>query len=212
MLGLDVSALKQDLIGQQFERLLVISVASRSKSKRSLWLCRCDCGVEKVVLGASLKIGRTRSCGCLHRELVSQLNTTHGQANTPEYNIWTQAKQRCTNSNAKDFHRYGERGIKFLFDDFEEFLDHIGPKPGKEYSLDRIDNSGNYQSGNVRWATLKIQSRNKRSNRYLSYQNETLCAKDWAEKLGFSYSTIRKRLELGWSVEKTLSTPVRARA
>ena len=192
--------------------MLVISAAGRSKSKKSLWLCRCDCGVEKVVLGANLKEGGTRSCGCLHRELVSQLNTNHGQTNTPEYNIWTQAKQRCTNPNDKRFHDYGGRGVKFLFDNFEEFLAHIGPKPGKEYSLDRIDNSGNYEHGNVRWATLKIQSRNKRSNRYLSYRNETLCLTDWAKKLGFSYETIKSRVRSGWSVEQTLSTPIKVRA
>jgi hypothetical protein len=204
--------LKQELIGQQFERMLVISAAGRSKSKKSLWLCRCDCDVEKVVLGANLKEGGTRSCGCLHRELVSQLNTNHGQTNTAEYNIWTQAKQRCTNPNNKRFHDYGGRGVKFLFDDFEEFFAHIGPRPGKEYSLDRIDNSGNYEYGNVRWATLKIQSRNKRSNRYLSYRNETLCLTDWAKKLGFSYETIKSRVRSGWSVEQTLSTPIKVRA
>jgi hypothetical protein len=200
--------LKQELIGQQFERLLVISAAGRSKRGSLLWLCRCDCGVERIVRGYSLKSGNTKSCGCLRREKV----TTHGGCRTLEYYIWAQAKKRCTNPNAKDFHRYGERGIKFLFDDFEEFLDHIGPRPSNEYSLDRIDNSGNYEHGNVRWATLKTQNRNQRSNRYLTYQNETLCAAGWAERLGLSYGAIIERLKYGWSVERTLSTPVRAKA
>jgi len=203
--------LKQELIGQQFERLLVIKAADLKRG-RPYWLCRCDCGVEKVVLGASLKSGNTKSCGCLNRQLSAERATTHGGRGTPEYTSWTKAKQRCTNPNNKSFHNYGGREIKFLFDNFEEFLAHVGPRPGAEYSIDRIDNSGNYEHGNVRWATRKIQSRNKRNNRYLTYQNETLCLKDWAKKLGFSYRTIIKRVNLGWSVERTLSTAVKARA
>lgn len=204
--------MKQELIGQQFERLLVIRAAGRNKRRSSLWLCRCDCGVERIVEGSDLKRGRTRSCGCLHRQLVAERATTHGGHKTLEYTSWTQAKSRCTNPNAKHFHHYGGRGIKFLFDDFEEFLAHIGPRPGKEYSLDRIDNSGNYEYGNVRWATQKDQCRNTRSNRYLTYQNETLCVTGWTERLGFNRDTIRSRLKYGWSVERTLSTPIKAKA
>jgi hypothetical protein len=204
--------MKQELIGQQFERLLVISAAGRDKWGKSLWLCRCNCGVERIVEGTNLKSGNTKSCGCLNLQLTAERFTTHGGSETPEYKIWKQAKQRCTNPNDKDFHDYGERGIKFLLDNFEEFLAHMGPKPGKEYSLDRIDNSGNYEIGNVRWATQKDQCRNKRSNRYLTFQNETLCVIGWAERLGFNSKTIRTRLSLGWSVERTLSTPIKARA
>jgi hypothetical protein len=204
--------MKQELIGQRFERLLVISAAGKNKSKKLLWLCRCDCGVERIVAGNNLRSGDTRSCGCLNRQLAAERLTTHGGRKTLEYSSWTKAKQRCTNPNAINFHHYGERGIKFLLDNFEEFLAHIGPKPGKEYSLDRIDNSGNYEYGNVRWATQKNQCRNKRNNRYLTYQNETLCVTDWAERLGLNRTTIRKRLRFGWSVERTLSTPVKARA
>ena len=201
-----------EIAGQRFERLLVISKVGKNKNGKSVWLCRCDCGVEKLVVGAFLKDGRTRSCGCLRNQLAAERTTTHGGSKTLEYNIWRSAKDRCTNPNDKRFHDYGGRGIKFLFDDFEKFLAHIGPKPGKEYSLDRINNCGNYEPGNVRWATIKIQSRNKRSNRYLSYQNETLCIADWAKKLGFRYVSIMSRLRLGWSVEKTLSTPIKAKA
>ncbi len=177
-----------------------------------LWLCRCDCGVERIVAGNNLKSGNTKSCGCLNRQLVADRSTTHGGCGTLEYTSWAMAKRRCLNPNSGHFHYYGGRGIKFLFDNFEEFLAHIGPKPGKEYSLDRIDNSGNYEYGNVRWATQKNQCRNKRNNRYLTYQNETLCVTDWAERLGLNRTTIRKRLRFGWSVERTLSTPVKARA
>ena len=204
--------MKQELIGQQFERLLVISAAGKSRWGKSLWLCRCNCGVERIVVGHSLRSGCTKSCGCLNRQLAAERLTTHGGRKTLGYCSWTKAKERCTNPNAKNFHRYGGRGIKFLFDNFEEFLAHIGPRPGKEYSLDRIDNSGNYEYGNVRWATRKDQNRNTRSNRYLIYQNVTLCVAAWAERLGCSHSTIKTRLSRGWSVERTLSTPVKVRA
>ena len=204
--------MRQNLIGQKFERLTVVSLAGKDKCSHSLWLCRCDCGNERIVEGSDLKRGRTKSCGCLHRQLVAERSTTHGGCGTLEYTSWAQAKRRCTNPNAKNFHHYGGRGIKFLFDDFEEFLSHIGPRPGKEYSLDRINNEGNYEPGNVRWATLKIQNRNTRSNRLITYRNKTLCVAGWAEKLGLNHDTIRKRLRYGWSVEKTLSTPIRAKA
>jgi hypothetical protein len=199
--------LKQELIGQQFERLLVISKAGRNKYGEPVWLCRCNCGVEKNVRGYALKSGNTKSCGCLHREKI----TTHGNCEIPEFNIWRGAKQRCTNPKNRDFPNYGGRGVKFLFDDFKEFLAHIGPRPGKEYSLDRIDNSGNYEHGNVRWATPKTQCRNTRSNRLITYQNETLCLAGWAEKLNMNKGVICSRLRNSWSVKKALSTPTQAR-
>jgi hypothetical protein len=202
--------LKLELIGQQFDRLLVISAAGKDKTGRSFWLCRCNCGAEKIVAGSNLKSGNTKSCGCLRRQLSAERLTTHGGSETPEYTSWRHAKARCTNPNDEAFEDYGGRGIKFLFDDFKEFLSHLGPKPGKKYTLERILNSGNYEHGNVCWATQKEQNRNRRSNHFITYQGETLCLAEWAEKLGFKSHTIDNRLRiLGWSVEKSLSTPER---
>ncbi len=204
--------MRLNLIGQKYERLTVVSFAGKDKSRASRWLCRCDCGNERIVEGSYLKRGHTKSCGCLQRQLVAERSTTHGGCETLEYTSFKKAKARCTNPNAREFDHYGGRGIKFLFDGFEEFLAEVGPRPGKEYSLDRINNEGNYEHGNVRWATQKNQNRNKRTNRYLTYQNETLCLVSWAEKLGLNHEAIRSRLRSGWSVEKALSTPSRARA
>ena len=204
--------MRQNLIGQKFERLAVVSFAGNDKFSHPRWLCRCDCGNERIVAGSSLKSGDSKSCGCLKRQLSAEKATKHGGNGTLEYTSFKQAKARCTNPNATHFHNYGGRGIKFLFNGFEEFLADVGPRPGKEYSIDRINNEGNYEPGNVRWATRKNQSRNKRTNRYLTYKNETLCIADWAKKLGFRYVSIMGRLKMGWSVEKTLSTPIRARA
>ena len=207
---LDLLLMKKiNLIGQRFGRLLVISEADRDKQQRVKWLCRCDCGVEKVVQGRDLRRGKTKSCGCLNREVSAERNTTHGLCRTPDYQAWCAAKWRCTNPNNKHYANYGGRGIEFKFPDFETFLDHIGPKPSKAHSLDRIDNNGHYEPGNIRWALIKAQARNKRSNHMISYQGETLCIAEWAEKLGFKRTLIFCRLYKGWSVEKTLETPPR---
>ena len=199
------------LHGQKFGRLTVVSLAGTDKFRQSRWLCRCDCGNEKNVVGRSLKNGDTKSCGCLHRALVSEANTKHGNSGKPGYNAWCAAKSRCTNPNYIGWANYGGRGIEFRFPDFETFLSHIGPKPSNKHSLDRIDNEGHYEIGNIRWALINIQSRNKRNNRMITYQGETLCMADWAKKLGFSKNVILLRLKRGWSVEKTLQTPIGAK-
>ena len=200
---------KINLIGQKFGRLLVISEAGSDKHQKIKWLCQCDCNVEKVVHGYSLRRGDTKSCGCLKRELTTERNTTHGLATTPGYNAWAAAKSRCTNPKNKNYANYGGRGIEFRFPDFETFLDHIGPRPSKKHSLDRIDNNGHYEHGNVRWALIKTQNRNRRNNRLITYQGETFSVTEWAEKLGFKRYLIFDRIKRGWSVEKAFETPPR---
>ena len=195
------------LLGQKFGRLTVLSEASVNKPGKSRWLCRCDCGIEKIVLGSSLKNGSTKSCGCL----CGEKNTTHGLSKTPEYRAWKGAEHRCTNPKSINFHSYGGRGIEFRLPNFVEFLAHIGPRPSNKHSLDRIDNEGHYEIGNIRWATINIQNRNRRSNRMIAYQGNNLCIADWAERLGCSHRTIATRLELGWSVEATLETATGAK-
>lgn len=201
--------MKIDLSGQRFGRLLVVSEAGKNKFGQILWQCRCDCGTEKIVLGGSLRNGQTKSCGCFQRDVASERQTIHGLSRTAEYQAWKGAEKRCINSSTKSFHRYGGRGIEFRLPDFQEFFEHIGPRPSDKHSLDRIDNNGHYEIGNIRWGTTEIQVRNRSTNRYLTYQDETLCLADWAEKLGFNKSVIRARLRNGWSVERALSTPRR---
>ena len=199
------------LDGQKFGMLTVVSEAGINKYGNSHWLCRCDCGNEKVVQGGSLRSGDTKSCGCLRRALLSERKTIHGNYRMPEYIAWKNARHRCTDPNYENFHAYAGRGIEFRLPDFVEFLAHVGPRPSNKHSLDRIDNKGHYEIGNLRWALENIQNRNKRNNRYLTYQNETLCLADWTERLGCSKSTIAGRLERGWSVEATLETPIGAK-
>ena len=157
--------------------------------------------------------GNTKSCGCLAREVAREIalktNFTHRATGTVEYKSYRNAKERCTNPNNKRWAQYGGRGIEFRLPDFLEFLDHIGPRPSNKHSLDRIDNDGHYEIGNIRWVTNEIQNRNKRTNVMLPYMGETLCITDWGKKIGIHKNAINKRLKRGWAVEKALETPVR---
>jgi hypothetical protein len=156
-----------DLAGQRFGRWIVKSQAGKDKFGNSLWDCICDCGTLKAVLGHKMRSGESHSCGCLARELHRAASTTHGMSFTPEWNSFHGAKARCTNSKSGNWTDYGGRGIEFRFKSFEEFIAEIGPRPEPkfEYSLERIDNNGHYEKGNIRWATKVQQARNRRCDK-----------------------------------------------
>ena len=156
-------------VGQVYGRLTVVRRAGSDKNKKALWLCQCECGSSVVAIGQSLQTGNTQSCGCYRREHAGKVGEarTHGLTHTPEYYAWKAARQRTTNPNDKDWGNYGGRGIAMCDSwrrsgGFEKFFAHIGPKPGPSYSLDRVDNDGHYEPGNVRWADKATQSRNQR--------------------------------------------------
>lgn len=133
------------------------------------WLCRCDCGTETIAIAGNLRIGSTRSCGCLHREELIARATKHGDARRGAISavngIWRSAKDRCHNPRHNKYHLYGGRGILMCDEwreDFAAFRDHLGPRPSLRHSVDRIDNDRGYEPGNVRWATQSQQMRNTR--------------------------------------------------
>lgn len=204
----------QDLTGKRFGRLTVLSFSHKS-GKRVCWLCQCDCGETKVAKAICLTQGATRSCGCLRREQTVKRFRTHGHTKgrkkTPEYKAWLEMRRRCLVKNKHNSHRYSERGILVCqrwLDSFEAFLADMGKRPSCSHSIDRIDNDGNYEPENCRWATKRQQSRNQRTNHLVSYQGLTLTLSEWSERTGIKTSTIRERLRRGWPEGDALSKPV----
>ena len=198
----------QDLTGQSFGRLTVLRFAGYRKY-HGYWTCQCICGTMKDIGQSSLLCGDSQSCGCLRKALVSTRRTSHGRSHTPEHNIWCKMLRRCENPDDAAYDRYGGRGITVCeaWHVFAVFFRDMGAKPGKQYSIERLDNNGPYSKENCIWALPEVQNRNKRNNRILTCNGITQCLQDWALATGLGHKTITKRLDLGWSVEAALLTP-----
>jgi len=163
----------KDMAGQRFGKLLVLSYAGASPHGQSLWRCACDCGQSTTVIRGSLVAGSTKSCGCSHTRVGGDARNKNGNKPAPEYGAWAAMKTRCTNPNSNRWHDYGGRGISVCdewSEDYLAFLNHVGRKPSPAHSLDRIDNDGNYEPGNVRWATRKQQLANRREFQLRSWR------------------------------------------
>lgn len=189
-------------------------VAVRPDSDPKKYVFVCDCGSEFAAYRSNAASGDTRSCGCSRRRNPSRLR--HGDARknseSPEYITWLAMRSRCGNPKNKSYFRYGARGIRVcdLWEtSFEFFLADMGRRPTPLHSLERNENDGNYEPGNCRWVTKAEQARNRRSARFLTFRGETKAIWQWAEATGFSRATIEGRLKKGWSVERTLTEPVR---
>jgi hypothetical protein len=198
----------KDLTNQQFTDLTVLAFSTVTKRGKATWLCQCRCGNKTVAAGDNLRRGHTRSCGCL----VKAANTTHELTHIPEYTVFHSAKARCTNLNNPAFAGYGGRGIEFRFKSITDLIEDIGFRPTNEHSLDRIDNNGHYEFGNVRWATHDVQSFNKRSNRYIEVSGKRLTIVQWAQVLGIEPNRISTRLNtLKWCESCAVTLPLHAR-
>lgn len=154
-----------DLTGQTFGRLTVTGRAKSRPGGEARWHCACGCGGSATANGSDLRRGHTTSCGCVMKQINRAAKTTHGGRGMPEYEIWCSMIKRCENPNHHAYARYGGRGIAVCPGwraDFAVFLRDVGHRPNPELSLDRLDNDGNYEPGNVRWATAKEQAANRR--------------------------------------------------
>jgi len=209
-------------IGDKFGRLTIIGEKERIKrpgdSNTRTWvMVRCECGKEfKIALGA-IVYGKTKSCGCLQKEsyATGMGRKTHGLTRTREYYIWVTMKARCFNPKATMYYAYGAVGItvcKRWADSFLHFLQDMGKSPTMGHSLDRYPNQrGNYEPGNVRWATRSEQSRNRYTNVILEMDGVSAPLVEWSELFSIKRETIRQRINKGMTLKEALFTPVRQR-
>jgi hypothetical protein len=201
-----------ELIGEKFGRLTVIGKGERGKVHWKM-ICLCECGNQTSVVAYSLRQKTTTSCGCYRNEILSLRRTTHGKSKTHElYKTWAGMHSRCKSTMHKAYLDYGGRGIKVCerWHKFENFLADIGERPFNKASLDRIDNDGDYEPSNVRWATAIQQGRNKRNNKLITFNGKTQTLSTWAAELNLNKTTLKDRLgKYGWSTERALTTPVK---
>lgn len=200
----------KNLSGLEYGYLKVVSIYETGKNG-TIWACLCKCGNTKNIERDALVSGRTKSCGCYHKEQTSKSRLKHGKRHSPEYNSWVGMRDRCYNIKNPKYPRYGERGIgvcsRWLGDmGFVNFYSDMGERPSKNHSLDRIDVNGNYEPTNCRWALPIVQSRNRTDNHVLFYNGEKLSISEWSEITGIKQDTINARVSYyGWSVEEALT-------
>lgn len=198
-----------DLTGKRFERLTVIARHPTRRKGAARWVCDCVCGEQVTAASSNLLSGDVRSCGCLRKELARIQKTTHGSYKSAERNIWQQMIGRCHGTPKEARKNYGDRGISVCEAwraDFLNFLRDVGPRPSPKHSLDRYpDNDGNYEPGNVRWATKAQQGRNTRASGLISIDGVMISLRDAIEQSGLSYRCVYSRLrDYGYSLHNAL--------
>lgn len=193
----------EDITGRRFGRLLVLTHDHihyfPSGGGQHFWKCECDCGKTTVANGSSLRRGVTKSCGCLGRERLAEYRNKHGKWGSKEYWAWALAKNRVTNPRNAQYSNYGGRGIRMSDEwlaSFAQFDADMGPCP-VGLTLDRIDNDGNYEKNNCRWASYTVQARNTRTTAKITHNGETLSFAEWSEKTGINVNTLRVRYHQG---------------
>lgn len=198
-----------DLTGQKFGRWTVTGIARRTERRRYYWACVCECGTEGEVLSDALRNGKSRSCGCLQREVVSARATKHGLLDHPAYSTYRAMRSRCENPKTEGYELYGGRGITVCsrWAKFETFWLDMGAmwKPG--LSIERIDNDRGYSPENCRWATSREQGANRRDNIVISTPKGPMTIADASREFGIGQNTIHGRIRYGWK-EADLLQPV----
>jgi len=179
------------------------------------WRVKCVCGSIVVRKTNTILEGRSRSCGCRAGARISDAKRKYGPVSSrriPEYGVWQKMISRCHNRRDRGFSAWGGRGIRVHESwrkDFTQFFAYVGARPSPAHSIDRIDNDGDYEPGNVRWATRRQQARNRRSTLMVTVRGRTLPFHKWSEKFAYlSYDLFLARRKRGWSEEDAVLTPL----
>jgi hypothetical protein len=198
-----------NISNQRFGRLIVIKL-SHVKNRKSYWLCKCDCGNEKIVRSDCLKRDQVKSCGCLQYEHAI---IKHNLSKTKIYHVWAGMKDRCLNENNKAYKHYGERGVTVCEEWQKDFMSFYNWSMQNGYeeglSVDRINNNGNYEPSNCRWVDMKSQCNNHRRNVLITFDGKTQNIQQWANELNIKHSTLYGRLITNkWSIKRALTSPI----
>jgi hypothetical protein len=205
----------KDLTGQRFGGWTVIEYSGRmnfNPTAQSVWKCRCDCGrIKDRVLYGSLTKGQSKSCGCERGKVIGDFSRSHGMSKSHKmyYFIWQSMKTRCYNSKHPSFKNYGARGIKVCdqwLTDFKQFFADVGYRPSMDHSLDRIDNDGNYEPSNMRWATRSVQSQNRRNAKPLLWNGKERRLEELCAELDVAYISVYQEIRKGMELEKAIET------
>lgn len=189
------------LVGEPFGKWTVVEVLTSNRR-----ICVCECGTLRVVAAKTLVKGDSTCCGCVRGKRPAD-----PLRQRPEYKTWIGMRVRCTYPSTKCYPNYGGRGIKVCQrweESYEAFFEDMGPKPSPEHTIDRIDNDGDYELGNCRWATWEEQANNKSTSRMLVADGRSQTLARWCRELGIDDATVATRLRAGWSDEEALFTPV----
>jgi len=200
------STRRKDITGKRFGRLVALMAIGKSPDNSFIWLCECDCGTKVAVGGCALRRGTKQSCGCLWLDSM-HARATHGMTGTKTYQAWIDMHRRCHDKDHPAFKDYGDRGIEVCMRwcHFENFVADMGICPDG-LTLDRISNDGGYSPLNCRWTTMREQSRNRRTNRHLTFNGQTKTYVEWSEITGLKQNTIAYRVTHGWPIDKVLTT------
>jgi len=198
-----------DLTGIKFGRLEALSIDYSKNTKYIYWLCKCDCGKKVSVKNYNLLSGNTKSCRCLSilTNKENKTNIKHGLSRSKEYKTWCGMKTRCYNPNDSYYNRYGGRGIKVCgrwLNSFENFLEDMGKRPSPKHSIDRINNDGDYEPSNCKWATGVEQIRNRSISTWVEVFGENKPLFSWAKELNIKPATLAWRIRQGKKIENMI--------
>lgn len=194
-------------VGETYGRLTVIAVGQKPRSYRKYAICKCSCGHDgKTIRTDSLKDGSVSSCGCLQREV----STKHHQYQSVHYKRWINMIDRCDNINSSYYYNYGGRGISVCpqWYDINQFIKDL---PGGYYDgleMDRINNDGNYEPGNIRWATKKVNNNNRSTCKEITHRGVTQNITKWSEQTGLPVKVISARILAEWDADAALTKPI----